>query len=219
MKIPISLAFGALFVLLLASGVLACKPSYGLNESVLIADMIQPNGLGAVCSILIANETGDVVRNDTMTRNGLSYTYDAGTLPKNLYTSLINCTAGTDSYYGSCAFTVESGEKMSLATIILLPLFISVFFFVAAFLFKNDKEHKVYSWGLHLFAFIFSIASFLIAMLVLVKYYADDELAEQLGLLMWVYGFIFLTMMAYWFMYYIKKWLDYARNKRDGGED
>jgi len=108
----------------------ACQEYYQLDEKVIIADIIVNDGIGAVCNITVYNTNGLYINNTQMNNYSNLYNISLGILPKDFYTSKIECDKSSIKYYGSCNFKVTDEEQKDKMMGINISIIIMIIFFI-----------------------------------------------------------------------------------------
>lgn len=119
-----------MFLVLIPVGI-TCKERYDVNEDVIIIDTIVRWGEGAECNITTYNKSLNLVDSSIMDRSGISYSVNLSTLPRNTYTSNIECNISSNVYIGECKFKV--GEEVSMWELmisIIMGLITAIFFYL-----------------------------------------------------------------------------------------
>lgn len=205
------IAIYVLVLLICVGGAFACKDVYDVSERVNITDVIEEEGVGAVCNLTLYRGVA-VNQSGNMSRTGLAYGYDAGFLEAGVYSASIDCQVNSTEYRGECKFSVEEDVGM-LGFFILIPLILAGLLVWGAGSMDGD-EHPVFKWFLFLLAPLFFFVALWFGMLMLVKYYDFPELQNAIGDVVYWFGIVWGVMVVYFIIYGIYKMVHVAAQKR-----
>jgi hypothetical protein len=125
-----------LFLVLIQTAI-ACKDWYNVEEEIIILDVIESDGRGAMCNLTLYTSNQTLNQSGIMNMSGLSYSYNASQLPRDTYSASIECNnTGTD-YYGDCKFKVGSDVEMWEITLGLILICLTGIIFYLATLMPN----------------------------------------------------------------------------------
>lgn len=198
--------------LLLIGTALACKDIYSPGEDVIITDVIEEEGSGALCNLSLYRST-TLNQSGNMTNNGLAYQYNASKLTRGIYTASILCTLNSTQFAGECKFEVEEESKMALAAIILLPMLLAFIMIFGSF--ALSEEHNVMKIFLFLLSFVPFFTSLHFGLVTVIKFYDFPELQDTMGSATYYLGIMFVVIITYFIIYLFYKLTHLAAQKKN----
>lgn len=158
-----------LIILLIIPLVYPCTVDYDIEKNVIIYDAIEQYGEGANCTIRLYYE-GNLLQLENMTRNGLSYEYNAGRLHEGIYTSGIECNLSNSSFISECKFEVSEGDTMNIYDIMFMLQFLILVGITIVKLYSVMKQATLYNFKTSIVLFIVYLVAWLVGLVALMYY-------------------------------------------------
>lgn len=169
------------------------------------------------CNISVTNPKSDlIINNQAMNKTNVYYNYtlnDSSIVGQ--YYAVVTCGDGVNNGFGSITFEINNvgyqvPEITNIGVIVFLPMFITVLFFVFAWLLDSNKFWLI-KILLMLLGFIFVFVSFGFALQLVVQYYSFNAIQDSISFTWWVYVAIFVVLMLLFLIYFVIHILDYKK--------
>jgi hypothetical protein len=189
------------------------------------------NGTSDACGLRIYDSQGRSLQNATLTLSGSVWAANVTNTDiidvVGTYSYIAVCTdnSGHGGFYsGSFRVNIDGANDQNsdlspIAITLSIPFILSALLLAGAFYFKNDDEHRAYRLGLYWLSLIVLLAGIGYPLFVLEKFFSATSFVTTINSLQVAYVSFLIFAFGYWSIYLIVKAIDWARMKRNGGEE
>jgi hypothetical protein len=210
--------------------VYAVGEPFVLHFKVLNSSGLDVGGFNVDCLIWIFNGSGFLIDDDTLVYDGAmrQMVYDANLtliVDKGQYSYYVECSDGLERGYVSDTFfvtqdglpEVASGGIFLSVMIVLLPLLFG--FLLLKWSKDLSDEHSIFKLGMGWASLVSVFISLWLLLMSVNKFFFWDSMVDALSDVVFWFGMLFVLIILYFFLYFIKVWIESVGRKRNGGGD